>query len=171
MPAFFLAGFALGPDDALDFPIVGHQAGLMHTTRLRRGTRLAYGFGLSAEGIKNNAFNLFLLFYYERIAGLDAMLVGLALLLALCVDAVTDPVVGVWSDGWKSKLGRRHPFMYASALPLALCYMAVFHATSGFKPNSAFLLVTDVRGWHAILDDPVRHPASDARGRTNQRLR
>jgi len=138
MPAFFLAGFALGPDDALDFPIVGHQAGLMHTTRLRRGTRLAYGFGLSAEGIKNNAFNLFLLFYYERIAGLDGMLVGLALLLALCVDAVTDPVVGVWSDGWKSKLGRRHPFMYASALPLALCYMAVFMPPAGLSQTALF---------------------------------
>ena len=111
----------------------------MQTSRLGKGTRLAYGFGLSAEGIKNNALNVFLLFYYERVAGLDPVLVGLALLLALCVDAVTDPVVGVWSDGWKSKLGRRHPFMYASSIPLAICYMAVFMPPGGLSQAALFV--------------------------------
>ena len=94
---------------------------------------------MSAGGIQANAFNLFLLFYYERVAGLDPMLVGFALLLALCVDAVTDPVVGVWSDSWKSRLGRRHPFMYASAIPLAVCYMAVFMPPGGMSQAALFL--------------------------------
>ncbi len=60
--------------------------------------KIAYGFGLSAEGIKTNAFNLFLLFYYQQIVGLDPGLCGLALFIALLIDAVTDPAVGVWSD-------------------------------------------------------------------------
>jgi Na+/melibiose symporter-like transporter len=67
------------------------------------------------------------------------MLVGFALLLALCVDAITDPVVGVWSDGLKSRLGRRHPFMYASAIPLAICYMAVFMPPGGMSQAALFL--------------------------------
>jgi Na+/melibiose symporter-like transporter len=77
--------------------------------------KLAYGMGLSAEGIKNNAFNLFLLFYYQQIVGLDSALCGLALFIALCFDGIVDPAIGVWSDGLKSRLGRRHPFMYASS--------------------------------------------------------
>ncbi len=111
----------------------------MAKAKLSGGTRLAYGFGLAAAGIKANAFNVFLLFYYERVAGLDPILIGFALLLALCVDAVTDPLVGVWSDGWKSKLGRRHPFMYASALPLAFCYMAVFMPPDAMSQTALFL--------------------------------
>src|SRR5262245_51139192 len=94
--------------------------------RLPRGVRLAYGFGLSAEGIKSNAFNYFLLFYYQQIVGLDAVLCGLSLALSVVVDALFDPLVGSWSDGWKSKLGRRHPFMFAAILPLSLCFIAVF---------------------------------------------
>jgi Na+/melibiose symporter-like transporter len=94
--------------------------------RLGGWLKLGYGVGLSAEGIKNNAFNLFLLFYYQQIVHLDPALCGLALFIALCVDGVADPAIGVWSDGLRSRLGRRHPFMYASSLPLAACYVAVF---------------------------------------------
>jgi Na+/melibiose symporter-like transporter len=94
--------------------------------RLSRSVRLAYGFGLSAEGIKNNAFNYFLLFYYQQIVGLHELLCGAALVISLLVDAFIDPMIGIWSDGWKSKLGRRHPFMFAASLPMAVCFMAVF---------------------------------------------
>ena len=94
---------------------------------LSRTTRIAYGFGLSAEGIKNTAFNAFLLFFYQQVVGLDPLWCGAALFIALCWDAVTDPAVGVWSDGVRSRLGRRHPFMFAAGLPLALCFFAVFN--------------------------------------------
>lgn len=107
--------------------------------KVRGTTRLAYGFGLSAEGIKNNAFNLFLLFYYQQVVGLDPVLTGIALFIALAIDAVTDPAVGVWSDGIRSRLGRRHPFMYASSLPLAACYAAVFMPPDGMGEMGYFL--------------------------------
>ncbi len=50
----------------------------------------------------------------------------LALAIALIFDAVTDPLAGSLSDNWKSRLGRRHPFMYASAIPLALAFVGLF---------------------------------------------
>jgi Na+/melibiose symporter-like transporter/AcrR family transcriptional regulator len=99
--------------------------------RLGGWLKASYGVGLSAEGIKNNAFNLFLLFYYQQIVGLDSALCGLALFIALCVDGIVDPAIGVLSDGLRSRLGRRHPFMYASSLPLAVCYFAIFVPPAG----------------------------------------
>lgn len=93
--------------------------------------KFLYGLGLSAEGVKNNAFNTFLLFYYQQVAGLGAVYTGVALFLALCIDAVLDPIVGVWSDGLSTRFGRRHPFMYASIAPLALCFYAVFRPPLG----------------------------------------
>lgn len=101
-------------------------------------TKAFYGFGLSAEGIKNNAFNVFLLFYYQWVVGLDPRLCGLALFLAMLVDAVTDPAVGVWSDGLRSRWGRRHPFMYASSVPLAGCFLAVFLPPAGASQGALF---------------------------------
>ena len=56
---------------------------------------------------------------------LPGTLAGLALMIALLFDAVTDPLAGSLSDNWKSRLGRRHPFMYASAVPLALAFVGL----------------------------------------------
>lgn len=111
----------------------------MSLQRLGLGTKLAYGVGLAAEGVKNNAFNVFLLFYYQQLVGLDPAWCGLALFISLCADAVLDPVIGAWSDGIRSKLGRRHPFMYASILPMALCYLAVFMPPAGLSSVGKFL--------------------------------
>jgi GPH family glycoside/pentoside/hexuronide:cation symporter len=93
---------------------------------LSGSVKVAYGLGLSAEGVKTSAFNVFLLFFYQQIVGLDPALCGLALFASLCIDAVVDPAIGVWSDGLRSRLGRRHPFMYLGILPLALSFYAVF---------------------------------------------
>lgn len=41
-------------------------------------TKLWYGLGQGAEGIKNQAFTLFLLFYYTQVLGLSGALAGLA---------------------------------------------------------------------------------------------
>jgi glycoside/pentoside/hexuronide:cation symporter, GPH family len=109
------------------------------TSGLAGPARLAYGIGLSGEGIKNNAFNVFLLFFYQQVVGLDSALCGLALFISLCVDAVVDPFIGAWSDATTSKLGRRHPFMYAGILPLAGSYYAVFMPPFGAGQAAKFI--------------------------------
>jgi GPH family glycoside/pentoside/hexuronide:cation symporter len=106
---------------------------------LGSGVKLAYGVGLAAEGIKNNAFNLFLLFFYQQLVGLDPALCGLALFVSLCADAVLDPAIGAWSDGLRSRFGRRHPFMYASIIPMSIAYVLVFLPPSGLSQGGKFL--------------------------------
>ncbi|MAI93492.1 MAG: sugar transporter [Halieaceae bacterium] len=84
--------------------------------------RIAYGFGAVAYGIKDNGFAYFLLLFYTAVVGLDPALAGLALLIALLLDGLGDPIVGYWSDNLRSRWGRRHPFMYAAAIPVAISY-------------------------------------------------
>ena len=67
-----------------------------------------YGLGQLPEGIKTAAFGFFLLFYYNQVLGLSGTLAGIALFIALAFDAVTDPLVGSWSDFTRSRWGRRH---------------------------------------------------------------
>lgn len=89
---------------------------------ITRSTHLLYGFGSVAYGVKDNGFSFLLMLFYSQVLGLPAALAGLALFIALMFDAVSDPLVGYWSDRTRSRWGRRHPFMYASALPVAVCY-------------------------------------------------
>lgn len=102
------------------------------------GTRLAYGFGSAAYGIKDGGFSYFLLIFYSQVIGLDARLVGLAITIALILDAISDPIVGYWSDNLHSRWGRRHPFMYASALPVAFTYFLIWNPPVGWSQTGLF---------------------------------
>ncbi|MGB0691206.1 MAG: MFS transporter, partial [Pseudomonadales bacterium] len=53
-------------------------------------------------------------------------------------DAVSDPMVGYISDNFHSKLGRRHPFMYAAGLPVAVAYYFLW-APPAWDENALFL--------------------------------
>ncbi|HEY2034571.1 MAG TPA: MFS transporter [Rhizomicrobium sp.] len=90
-------------------------------------TKLFYGFGSVAFGIKDNGFQTILLLFYNQVIGLPGPLVGLAIAIALMVDAFLDPIVGQISDNFHSGWGRRHPFMYASALPVAISYLLLWN--------------------------------------------
>jgi len=89
--------------------------------------RWMYGIGSAAYGVKDNGFSFFLLFYYNQVLGLPGAYAGLAILIAMIFDAVSDPMVGLWSDNTRSRWGRRHPFMYASALPVAFVYFFLWN--------------------------------------------
>ncbi|MEM7329202.1 MAG: MFS transporter [Pseudomonadota bacterium] len=113
----------------------------------RLWTKLAYGFGAAANGIKNNGFEYFLLFYYSQVLGVDSALVGATLMIAMFVDGITDPIVGYWSDNLKTRLGRRHPFMYAAVLPVAGAYVLAWNPPAGLTGNELFpylLMITIV---------------------------
>ena len=101
-------------------------AKIAHTPERRRdqSTKLFYGVGSIAFGVKDNGFSVLLLLYYNQVLGLDARLAGLAIMIALIVDAVVDPVIGYASDHLHSRWGRRHPFMYAAARPSVTKKMA-----------------------------------------------
>ena len=93
---------------------------------LTRGIKVSYGVGQAAEGIKNAAFNVFVFFYYTQVLGLPTVYTGIAIGIALAVDSITDPLIGSLSDNWQGSNGRRHPFLYASILPLGLFFIGLF---------------------------------------------
>ena len=105
---------------------------------MRLGTKLCYGVGQLSDGVKQASFSTFLFFYYNQVLGLSGSLAGLAALLALVVDAVTDPMVGQWSDRFQSRWGRRHPFMLAGAIPFGVAIVALFSPPTGLSEMSLF---------------------------------
>jgi GPH family glycoside/pentoside/hexuronide:cation symporter len=90
-------------------------------------TKLFYGLGSVAFGVKDNGFQTILLPFYNLVLHLPAQLVGLAIFIALLFDAFIDPIVGHFSDNLHSRWGRRHPLMYASAIPVAISYLLLWN--------------------------------------------
>ncbi len=111
--------------------------------KLTTKTKALYGLGFAAQGIKDGLFQLFLFFYFSQILGLDAALTGISTLIALAFDAISDPIIGAISDNWKSKKwGRRHPFMFASALPFGFFIWLLFLPPTGLSQTGLFWWMT-----------------------------
>ena len=102
--------------------------------------KLIQGVGAMAFGVKDSGFSFFLLIFYNQVLGMDAGLVGLALALALLVDAVADPFIGYFSDRTYTKWGRRLPWLYIAPWPLAIMWVILWSPPTGEAPSFLGLL-------------------------------
>ncbi len=105
-------------------------------------TKLFYGSGAAAEAAIHITFNTFNFLFYNNVLGLSGTLAGLAITIAVVFDAISDPIVGSISDRFRSKFGRRHPFLYVSAVPLGLCFVALYTPPDALQDMGLFLWFT-----------------------------
>ncbi len=108
------------------------------------GRKVAYGFGSVAFGVKSNGFDYFFLIFYSQVMGVSAYLVSLALMIALIVDALSDPLIGYLSDNTRSRWGRRHPFMYAAAIPASVAYYFLWNPPAGLEGDALFPYIVTI---------------------------
>ncbi len=88
--------------------------------------KFSFGFGQVGESAFFGLILTFAALYYNQALRLENSLVGLAIAIAVIFDAISDPAIGVLSDRWKGKWGRRHPFLFIAPIPLALCAYFLF---------------------------------------------
>lgn len=128
----------------------------MTRERVPLPTKIAYGAGAIAYGIKDNGYSVFLLLFYNQVVGLPASAVGTVIGLALIFDAFVDPLIGHLSDRTHTRWGRRHPWLYASAVPIALSWLMLWR-----PPESTpqiilgYLLITAIITRAAIATNEV----------------
>ena len=127
------------------------------TERVPARVKLAYGIGAIAYGIKDNGFATFLLLFYNQVIGLPPGTVGFVIAIALLFDAFIDPLLGLVSDRTNTRFGRRHPWLYASAIPIAISWVLLWHPPAGISEPAliAWLLVTAVATRAAISSNEV----------------
>jgi len=75
-----------------------------------RRASISYGIGGAPYAVKESAFTLFVLLFYTQVLGLSGTATGIVLFISLMWDAISDPLMGAWSDRFKSRWGRRHPY-------------------------------------------------------------
>lgn len=104
-------------------------------------TKLLYGFGSAAYGVKDNGFAVFLLYYYNQVVGMRADVVSLAIAIALFADAMVDPFIGQMTDRTRTSIGRRHPWLYGSAVPIAIAWLFLWHPPEASATVQFFYLL------------------------------
>ena len=109
------------------------------TGKVSLRTKLIYGLGEMPGSHMNSAIGVLLALYYNQVLGISASTISIGMGLALLLDAISDPVVGSYSDSLKSRLGRRHPLMYAAALPLGIFIALLFAPPSGLDDGALIL--------------------------------
>ncbi|MBK1880035.1 MFS transporter [Pelagicoccus mobilis] len=84
--------------------------------------KIGYGLGVVADHHAMVTLAWFALPFFQDTIGLPAKFVGLFMMLAKAWDAINDPLVGGISDNWRSKFGRRRPFILLGAVATGICF-------------------------------------------------
>ena len=90
------------------------------------GEKVGYGLGDTAINLFWQFCNIFLLYYYTDVFGLDAAAVGTMYLVANLWDAVNDPVMGAVADRTQTRFGKYRPYLLWFAVPYGLSGYALF---------------------------------------------
>lgn len=84
--------------------------------------KFAFGAGDLAINIAFTTLGFYFIFFLVNVAGLPAEWGGIIFALAKLWDAVTDYFMGRISDGTRSALGRRRPFILLGSIPMAISF-------------------------------------------------
>jgi GPH family glycoside/pentoside/hexuronide:cation symporter len=90
--------------------------------QLSFGKKLSYSMGGIALNLANLAISQWLLVLYvptKDKALVASLLFSLIFLAGRITDGITEPLIGFLSDHWRSKRGRRIPFIIFATLPVA----------------------------------------------------
>ena len=88
-------------------------------------TKVLFASGALQEAVVT-AGGIATVLFYNQLLGVSPGLVGTAFLIASAFDALSDPLIGAFTDRFRSKWGRRHPFMFASALPIGFSFYFLY---------------------------------------------
>ena len=104
-------------------------------------TRIAlYGAVNLPTSVVGLPIALYIPAFYSQNLGLSLAAVGALLALSRLTDVVTDPLIGILSDRWRTRFGRRKPWMVAGT-PLMLLSLWML-----FVPDSPVAIAT----WSAL---------------------
>lgn len=89
--------------------------------------KLGYSLGDTASHFVWDMVNFWLIFYYTEVLHIDAFWAVTIPIIGTIMDAVMDPIVGVWADHTNTKWGKFRPYLLWGALPFSLSAFLAFY--------------------------------------------
>ncbi|MEM7535720.1 MAG: glycoside-pentoside-hexuronide (GPH):cation symporter [Chloroflexota bacterium] len=99
-------------------------------------TKFFYSIGDFGPSLTVTARTLFWLYFIVTIIGVDVGVAGIVFLVGRVWDAINDPLIGTWSDRFRSRWGRRRPFLLIGSIPFGIGFFLMF-APPPFEGNIA----------------------------------
>jgi GPH family glycoside/pentoside/hexuronide:cation symporter len=125
-------------------PPVGAADGASTARMLSTRIKFLYGTGQFVEATSTTALTYLAFFYLTAVCGLSGTLAGASAFIALTVDSIADPAIGLVSDNTRARLGRRHPYMFAALIPIAVAFTLFFSIPAGLSGTWLFIYATAI---------------------------
>lgn len=106
--------------------------------RIPLAGKLGYAFGGMAYNLMINGIGNLAMFVLNIGLGVNPALVGLGLALPRFYDAIADLAMGHISDNFRSRFGRRKPFMLVGGIGAGLAFAAIWLMPRGWSENAYF---------------------------------
>ena len=95
---------------------------------MRLSVKEKFSYGLGAVG-KDMVYMLsasYVLYYYQDILGVNAVIMGIILLIARVFDAFNDPIMGVLVAKTRTRWGRFRPWLFIGTILNAIVLFLLF---------------------------------------------
>ncbi len=108
------------PQEATQTPAGGNSG------KLKTSEKVSVGTGGLAVSLGNQSVRTTGQSVLNMMLGISNLWVGIVLAIPLLWDAITDPIMGNISDNFKSKYGRRRPFILLGALLMGVTFASIW---------------------------------------------
>ena len=102
---------------------------------LKAKEKFSYGIGAVGKDMVYMLSASYILYYYQDILGINALFMGVVLMIARVFDAVNDPFMGVIVAKTKTKWGQFRPWLFGGTLLNAFILFAMFAVPEGLSGN------------------------------------
>ncbi len=105
---------------------------------------VAWCMGNGGMSACNSFLGMLLLYYYNQVLGLSAILASVAIAVSVTFDAFSDPAIAYFSDRFSHRLGRRVPLMLLAVLPCCFLIVLLFSLRLGTSQLALFAQMTTI---------------------------
>ena len=107
--------------------------------------KLSFGCGNLGICLSTTMVTSFAMYFYSNIMGLTMAQISTIMLIGGIVDAISDPLTGIFVDKTNSRWGKARPYLLLFAIPLAIACYAVFKVPDmGAAGKYIYALITYV---------------------------
>ena len=88
--------------------------------------KFLYGFGNLGYATVAQTLSNFIMFFGTSVLGISGTLMGVAVSIGVLWDAISDPIMGYFSDNTHSQMGKRHPYILIGTLGMCAINLIIW---------------------------------------------
>lgn len=101
-------------------------------------SKVSYGMGGLGDTFMNDILEGYLSYFYITTLGINPVLVGIGVMIPRLWDMLTDPLMGNISDNFRSKFGRRRPFILFGGILACVPFTMVWMVPPSWGETAQF---------------------------------